>query len=87
MHYIDTFLRIIQIISLSTSFQEKKIEIKIYPPNQKFYVYANEILVDVFENILMHIIEYNKNQEKEIHILIYQYFNVVLWGTTAGQVC
>ncbi|HDZ19060.1 MAG TPA: PAS domain-containing sensor histidine kinase, partial [archaeon] len=55
-------------------FQDKEIIIKIYPPNKKFYVNANEILVDVFENILIYIIDYNKNQEKEIQILIYRQF-------------
>ncbi|MFX1329305.1 MAG: PAS domain S-box protein [Promethearchaeota archaeon] len=53
-------------------FQYKKVNITIYPPNEKFYVLANEILVDVFENVLLNIIEYNKNPEIEIEVIIYR---------------
>ncbi|MFX0083411.1 MAG: PAS domain S-box protein [Candidatus Hodarchaeota archaeon] len=55
-------------------FQDKKIDIKVYPPNKKHYINANEILVDVFENILIHIIEYNENTNVDIQILIYRQF-------------
>ena len=55
-------------------FQYRKISIKINPSNEQFYIQANEILLDVFENILLNIIEYNKNPEIEIQILIYRQF-------------
>ena len=55
-------------------FQYRKISIKINPSNEQFYIQANEILGDVFENILLNIIEYNKNSEIEIQILIYRQF-------------
>ncbi|MFX0028364.1 MAG: PAS domain S-box protein [Candidatus Hermodarchaeota archaeon] len=60
--------------SISDIFQDKKIDIKIYPPNKQYYVNSNEILVDVFENILIHIIEYNENPNIDIQILIYRQF-------------
>jgi PAS domain S-box-containing protein/small GTP-binding protein len=55
-------------------FQDKKIDIKIYPPDKEHYVQANEILADVFENILIHIIEYRRNPDVEIQILVYRQF-------------
>jgi PAS domain S-box-containing protein len=55
-------------------YQDKELDIKIYPPNKKFYVHANEILTDVFENILINVIEYNKNPKIDIQILIYRRF-------------
>ncbi|MFX1500521.1 MAG: PAS domain S-box protein [Promethearchaeota archaeon] len=54
--------------------QYRKIEIKISPSNEQFYIQANDILVDVFENILLNMIEYNKNPEIEIYVLIYRQF-------------
>ncbi|MFX1436481.1 MAG: PAS domain S-box protein [Promethearchaeota archaeon] len=54
--------------------QYRKIEIKIKPSEEQFYVHANEILADVFENILLNMIEYNKNIEIQIQILIYRQF-------------
>ena len=55
-------------------YQDKELDIKIYPPNKEFYVRANEILTDVFENILINVIEYNKNPKIDIQILIYRRF-------------
>jgi PAS domain S-box-containing protein/small GTP-binding protein len=55
-------------------FQDKKMDIKVYPPNKEYFINANEILIDVFENILIHIIEYNENPNSDIQILIYRQF-------------
>ncbi|MFX1275800.1 MAG: PAS domain S-box protein [Promethearchaeota archaeon] len=56
--------------SIQSGFQDKDIDIKIFPPNKKFYIRANEILLDVFDNVLINVIEYNINPTIEIYILI-----------------
>ena len=52
------------------SFQGKNINIKVEPPNEKFYVKANDLLLDVFENIIINAIRHNDNQIIEIIIKI-----------------
>ena len=52
------------------SFQGKKISIQVDPPTKKFYVKANDLLLDVFENILINAIRHNNNQIIEIIIKI-----------------
>ena len=56
--------------SIQSGFQDKLIDIKIFPPNKKFFIRANEILLDVFDNVLINVIEYNMSQNVEINILI-----------------
>ena len=62
------------IMQIQEMYQDKELDIKIYPSNKEFYVHANEILTDVFENILINVIEYNKNSKIDIQILIYRRF-------------
>ncbi|MFX1322778.1 MAG: PAS domain S-box protein [Promethearchaeota archaeon] len=52
------------------SFQGKKINIQVDLPNKKFYVKANDLLLDVFENILINAIRHNNNQIIEIIIKV-----------------
>ncbi len=56
--------------NIQSGFPDKKIHIKIFPPNKKFYIRANEILLDVFDNVLINVIEYNLYPEIKINILI-----------------
>ncbi|MFX1268855.1 MAG: sensor histidine kinase [Promethearchaeota archaeon] len=52
------------------SFQGKKIIIQIEPPNETFYIKANNLLIDLFENILLNAIRHNDNSIIEISIKI-----------------
>ncbi len=58
--------------NIQSGFQDKEILIKIFPPNKKFFIRANEILLDVFDNILINVIEYNLSPKIEINILIFR---------------
>ena len=60
--------------NIQSGFQDKNIKIHIFPPNKKFYVRANEILLDVFDNVLINVIEYNINPNIDIQILISRIF-------------
>ena len=51
-------------------FQSKKINIQTESTERKFYVKANELLLDVFENILINAVRHNTNPIKEILIKI-----------------
>ncbi len=48
-----------EINSIYERFQERKINIEIDASDKKFLVRANELLLDVFENILLNAIKYN----------------------------
>lgn len=50
------------------SFSEKKIDIKTENFNKKFHVYANELLLDVFENVLINAVKHNDNLTAKIVI-------------------
>lgn len=52
------------------TFQSKKINIQIDSTERKLYVKANELLLDVFENILINAVRHNTNPIKEILIKI-----------------
>ncbi|MHA2006933.1 MAG: ATP-binding protein [Promethearchaeota archaeon] len=56
------------IIFANKSSQGKQIEIKYNKPEKIVTTYANEFLLDVFENILHNSIKYNRNQTVEIEI-------------------
>ncbi len=46
---------------LHQSFKDKEIIIQLNEPNKKFFVRANELLLDVFENLLNNAVKYNEN--------------------------
>ncbi len=52
------------------SFQNKKIKIDIKSINNEIYVNANELVLDVFENILFNAVRYNESMIPEILIKI-----------------
>jgi len=49
---------------------KKNIDIKIEPNDDKVHVLSNELLLDVFENILMNSVVYNKNEKVKINVII-----------------
>ena len=55
---------------IKTNFKEKKLNITIESKYDEFYVNANELLVDIFENILINAIKYNDKEIIEILIRI-----------------
>ncbi len=50
--------------------QERKLKIKVDIPWKKIHIYANDLLIDVFENILFNAVKYNENPIIEISILL-----------------
>ena len=57
---------------ISKSFQERKININIkdIALDKKYSVQANDLLLDVFENVLLNAVKYNENPIVEINIQI-----------------
>jgi len=51
------------------SVREKNLDIKITKLNEKTFVEANELLLDVFENLFSNSIKYNKNPEVKIQVI------------------
>jgi len=56
--------------SINNRFPKKVIDIKIEAFQNKYFVRANELLKDVFENILSNAVQHNTNPVKEIFIKI-----------------
>ncbi|MFW9940089.1 MAG: PAS domain S-box protein [Candidatus Thorarchaeota archaeon] len=52
------------------AYEERKVEISLSPINGKYFTYANELLQDVFENVLINGIKYNENSNVEILIAV-----------------
>jgi len=52
------------------NFQRREININIECDRDKIYAFANDLLLDVFENILINSVRYNKNETVEIEINI-----------------
>ena len=52
------------------SFPNKDIDIKVISDYGSIYVMANELLSEVFENIIMNSINYNKNKVIQIEVVI-----------------
>ncbi|MFX1437400.1 MAG: PAS domain S-box protein [Promethearchaeota archaeon] len=50
------------------NFQEREIKVNLKSNNDEIYVKANDLLLDVFENILINSTRYNKNENVEIEI-------------------
>jgi len=57
------------ILFATKSIREKKLDIKIEKLNKEIYVEANDLLLDVFENIFSNSIKYNKNSEVKIKVI------------------
>ena len=55
---------------IKRAYQSNNIYISIEPPNKKFFISANELLQDVFENILINAIKYNDSHSVECLIII-----------------
>ena len=55
---------------IRVNFPKKNIDIKIEPNDDKVHVLSNELLLDVFENILMNSVVYNKNEKVKINVII-----------------
>ncbi|TFG05052.1 MAG: PAS domain S-box protein [Promethearchaeota archaeon] len=49
---------------------EREIDIRVDSPIQKLYVHANELLRDVFENIMHNAVKYNTNNKVQINIRV-----------------
>lgn len=60
------------IISLKNAYQTRKINVQIDSHRKKFFVLANCLLPDVFENILINAVRHNQNSQVEIFIRISQ---------------
>jgi signal transduction histidine kinase len=52
------------------AFPKRDIEIEINTESERIYVIANDLLLDVFENILMNSIDYNKNDIVHIGVSV-----------------
>ncbi|KKK43131.1 MAG: Signal transduction histidine kinase [Candidatus Lokiarchaeum sp. GC14_75] len=55
---------------INRSFPAKKIDITLDMPDQEYGVFANELLLDAFENILHNSVKHNDNQLIEIDIRV-----------------
>jgi len=53
---------------IQNSVQERKLKIEVDIPWKKIHIYANDLLIDVFENILFNAVKYNENPIIEIFI-------------------
>ena len=53
---------------INQTFPKESIEIQIHSDKNTYYIYANNLLQDVFENILFNAIKYNENEVIEISI-------------------
>ena len=63
------------IVFIQRSFQERKIIFSIDAPNNTIWAKANELLLDLFENILINAVKYNDNPYVEINIKTSREFN------------
>ncbi|MFX1574945.1 MAG: ATP-binding protein [Promethearchaeota archaeon] len=55
---------------ITTMFQEKKINIQLSAPEKPYYIKGNNLLIDLFENILLNCVRHNDNSIIEIIIRI-----------------
>ena len=55
---------------VKNSYKDKKIKIKVDSVSKQLYVQVNELIRDVFENILINAIKYNKSVIPEIEVKI-----------------
>lgn len=52
----------------SKKYTDKKINIKLEKKLKNFYIAANDLLLDIFENVLINAIDHNENDQIEIRI-------------------
>ncbi|MFX1600842.1 MAG: sensor histidine kinase [Promethearchaeota archaeon] len=57
---------------VQVNFPKRSVDIKVNSKTERIYVIANELLLDVFENIFLNSIIYNKNELVQIEVLISQ---------------
>jgi signal transduction histidine kinase len=55
---------------IQKSLQSNNINIKIESSEKKFFTKANELLIDIFDNLLINAVNYNENLQKEILIKV-----------------
>jgi PAS domain S-box-containing protein len=55
---------------LKNTFKSRKINVKVKARLENYFVYANELLLDVFENLLINSVKHNDNDVVEIQIKI-----------------
>ena len=55
---------------IKNNYPHKNIEVQIEPPLEEIYINGNELLLDVFENIMINAVKYNNNQLIKILIKI-----------------
>lgn len=55
---------------VGANFSKRIVNIEIDPETEEIYVLANELLLDVFENIIMNAIIYNRNEIIQIEVSI-----------------
>jgi PAS domain S-box-containing protein len=55
---------------IKKSLQSRDIDIKIESPEKKIFTRANELLIDVFDNLLINAVNYNENSKKEVLVKI-----------------
>ena len=68
---IEVFSELKKALNFSrNSFPKREIEIKITSEHTSLYTLANEILCEVFENIIINAIKYNKSNPVQIEIII-----------------
>jgi PAS domain S-box-containing protein len=53
-----------------SNYGEKEIEITIFPKDNNYYVQANDLLLDLFDNLLINAVKHNENELKIIKIKI-----------------
>ena len=56
--------------SIHINFPKKDIDIKVISDYGNLYIMANELLSEIFENIIINSINYNKNEVVQIEVLI-----------------
>ncbi len=66
-------LEVLQILNdavsnVKNNFSDKNLKIKVIPNEPRYFILANELLLDVFENLLINAIKHNLNPEIEITI-------------------
>jgi PAS domain S-box-containing protein len=55
---------------IKRDFANKNLNIKVSSVNQEYFVLANELIIDIFENILINAIKHNENERIEIKVNI-----------------
>ena len=68
---VEVFSELRSAISFTrTSYPKKDVDIKIISDYENLYIMANELLTEAFENIITNSINYNKNNNVQIEVLI-----------------